>query len=80
MTAQLYITGANPDVQRLLIRPQQPPIAKMNTLKDLATNPEHMRWMFPLLMIADAALCGVIIETVPCMLTAAPNDLTAGAT
>ncbi|KAJ4301598.1 dolichyl-P-Man:Man(5)GlcNAc(2)-PP-dolichol alpha-1,3-mannosyltransferase [Kalmusia sp. IMI 367209] len=37
----------------------------MNTLRDLATNPEHTRWLYPLLLVADAALCGVIIETVP---------------
>jgi len=38
----------------------------METIKDLATNPEHMRWMYPLLLVADAALCTVIIEKVPC--------------
>ncbi|KAF2690463.1 glycosyltransferase family 58 protein [Lentithecium fluviatile CBS 122367] len=37
----------------------------MDSIKDLATNPEHMRWMYPLLLVADAALCGVIIEKVP---------------
>jgi len=34
--------------------------------KDLAYNPEHTRWMTPLLLIADAALCGVVIEKIPC--------------
>jgi alpha-1,3-mannosyltransferase len=38
----------------------------METVKDLATNSEHMRWMYPLLLVADAALCTVIIEKVPC--------------
>ena len=34
--------------------------------KDLAYNPDHTRWMTPLLLIADAALSGVIIEKIPC--------------
>lgn len=38
----------------------------METLRDLATNPVHTKWMYPLLLIADAALCGLIIEFVPC--------------
>jgi alpha-1,3-mannosyltransferase len=38
----------------------------MNTLRDLATNPDHTKWMYPLLLVADAALCGLIIEYVPC--------------
>ncbi|KAF2451712.1 glycosyltransferase family 58 protein [Karstenula rhodostoma CBS 690.94] len=37
----------------------------MNTLRDLATNPAHTKWMYPLLLVADAALCGLIIEFVP---------------
>ncbi|KAF2645941.1 Lethal(2)neighbour of Tid protein [Massarina eburnea CBS 473.64] len=37
----------------------------MNTFKDLATNPDHTRWMYPLFLIADAALCGVIIDKIP---------------
>lgn len=38
----------------------------MDTLKDLATNPEHTSWMYPLLVFADAALCGLIVEKIPC--------------
>lgn len=34
--------------------------------KDLAYNPDHTRWMTPLLLVADAALSGVIIEKIPC--------------
>lgn len=33
---------------------------------DIAYNPEHTKWMTPLLIVADAALCGVIIDKVPC--------------
>jgi alpha-1,3-mannosyltransferase len=34
--------------------------------RDLAYNPEHTRWMTPLLLVADAALCSVVIEKIPC--------------
>lgn len=37
--------------------------------KDLALNPDHTRWITPLLLVADAALSGVIIEKIPCSLT-----------
>ncbi|KAF2659164.1 glycosyltransferase family 58 protein [Lophiostoma macrostomum CBS 122681] len=37
----------------------------INSAIDLATNPKHTRWMYPLLLIADAGLCGVIIEKIP---------------
>ncbi|KAF2829527.1 Dol-P-Man:Man(5)GlcNAc(2)-PP-Dol alpha-1,3-mannosyltransferase [Ophiobolus disseminans] len=33
--------------------------------KDLAYNPDHARWIIPLLLVADAALCGVVIDKVP---------------
>ncbi|EUC38263.1 glycosyltransferase family 58 protein [Bipolaris zeicola 26-R-13] len=33
--------------------------------KDLALNPDHTRWITPLLLVADAALSGVIIEKIP---------------
>ncbi|KAF2032458.1 Lethal(2)neighbour of Tid protein [Setomelanomma holmii] len=33
--------------------------------KDLAYNPDHTRWMIPLLLVVDATLCGVIIDRVP---------------
>ncbi|KAF2789565.1 glycosyltransferase family 58 protein [Melanomma pulvis-pyrius CBS 109.77] len=32
---------------------------------DIARNPKHTRWIYPLLLIVDAALCGVIIEKIP---------------
>ncbi|KAI9852338.1 MAG: dolichyl-P-Man:Man(5)GlcNAc(2)-PP-dolichol alpha-1,3-mannosyltransferase [Thelocarpon superellum] len=32
---------------------------------DLSTNPRHLRWLCPLLIVADAALCAVIIRKVP---------------
>lgn len=38
----------------------------METLRDLATNPAHTRWMYPALLVADAILCGLIIQYVPC--------------
>ncbi|PVI03593.1 glycosyltransferase family 58 protein [Periconia macrospinosa] len=37
----------------------------MDTLKDLATNPEHTSWMYPLLIFSDAALCGLVVEKIP---------------
>ncbi|KAF7579421.1 hypothetical protein PtrM4_036610 [Pyrenophora tritici-repentis] len=37
----------------------------LTRVKDLAFNPEHTRWMTPLLLIADAALCGAVIEKIP---------------
>jgi hypothetical protein len=37
-------------------------------IRDLAYNPDHTRWMTPLLLVAEAALCGVIIDKVPCTL------------
>jgi alpha-1,3-mannosyltransferase len=38
----------------------------LSRARDLAYNPEHTRWMIPLLLVLDAALCGIIIEKVPC--------------
>ncbi|KAF2871735.1 Lethal(2)neighbour of Tid protein [Massariosphaeria phaeospora] len=32
---------------------------------EIARNPKHTRWIYPLLLIADAALCGIIIDRVP---------------
>ncbi|KAH4594251.1 hypothetical protein HBI62_241970 [Parastagonospora nodorum] len=37
----------------------------INRVRDLATNDEHTRWMIPLLLVVDAALCGVVIEKIP---------------
>jgi alpha-1,3-mannosyltransferase len=37
-------------------------------VKDLLTNPKHTRWMCPLLVAADAVLCGLIIWKIPCTL------------
>jgi alpha-1,3-mannosyltransferase len=34
--------------------------------RDLALNPSHTQWLIPTLLVADAALCGVIIDKVPC--------------
>jgi alpha-1,3-mannosyltransferase len=35
---------------------------------DLASNPKHTKWVTPLLLVADAALCGFVIDKVPCTL------------
>lgn len=35
-------------------------------VKDLAYNPDHTRWIAPLLLIADAGISGVVIDRVPC--------------
>lgn len=35
---------------------------------DLATNPQNTKWIAPLLLVADAVLCGLIIENVACTL------------
>ena len=35
---------------------------------DLASNPKHTRWLSPLLLLADAALCALIIWKIPCEL------------
>ncbi|KAH7130382.1 Lethal(2)neighbour of Tid protein [Dendryphion nanum] len=32
---------------------------------DFAQNPKHTKWIYPLLLVADAAICGVVIETIP---------------
>lgn len=33
---------------------------------DIATNPRNTKWIAPLLLVADAALCGLIIDKVAC--------------
>ena len=33
---------------------------------DILTNPWHSRWVAPVLLVIDAALCGLIIRTVAC--------------
>lgn len=33
---------------------------------DLATNPNHSRWLSPLLLAIDACLCALVIWKVPC--------------
>jgi alpha-1,3-mannosyltransferase len=38
----------------------------LSRARDLAQNPDHARWMVPLLLVVDAALCGVVIEKVAC--------------
>ena len=35
---------------------------------DLARNPKHTRWLSPLLLLADAAFCALIIWKIPCEL------------
>lgn len=35
-------------------------------LYDLCFNPKHTKWMSPLAVVADAALCALIILKVPC--------------
>lgn len=45
----------------------------INRVRDLATNDEHTRWMIPLLLVVDAALCGVVIEKIPCKLDLRPR-------
>ena len=40
---------------------------------DLARNPKHTRWLSPLLLILDAALCGLIIWKVHCLWYLAKN-------
>ncbi|KAI9866822.1 MAG: dolichyl-P-Man:Man(5)GlcNAc(2)-PP-dolichol alpha-1,3-mannosyltransferase [Trichoglossum hirsutum] len=36
---------------------------------DLTTNPKHLRWLCPLLFVADAILCVLIVWKVPCNLS-----------
>lgn len=33
---------------------------------DIATNPRNTKWIAPLLLVADAGLCGLIIDKVAC--------------
>ncbi|KAF2838737.1 glycosyltransferase family 58 protein [Patellaria atrata CBS 101060] len=40
-------------------------MAAMNFIRDLFVNSRHTRWISPLLLIADAALCGLIIWKIP---------------
>ena len=37
-----------------------------NQAIDLASNPKHTRWLSPLLLLADAALCALVIWKIPC--------------
>ena len=36
---------------------------------ELATNPKHTRWISPLLVVAEACLCALIIWKIPCKLS-----------
>lgn len=58
----------NPCLQHLQKRrePSQPTMSLFARAKDLAFNPDHTRWLTPLLLVVDAALSGVIIEKIPC--------------
>jgi alpha-1,3-mannosyltransferase len=38
----------------------------INQSLEIARNPKHTRWIYPLLLIADAGLCGYILEKIPC--------------
>lgn len=38
----------------------------INQALDIATNSRNTKWIAPLLLVADAGLCGVIIEKVAC--------------
>lgn len=38
----------------------------LHRAKDVASNPSHTQWLLPLLLVADAALCSLIINKVPC--------------
>lgn len=35
---------------------------------DLASNPKHIKWLSPLLLLADAIFCALIIWKIPCEL------------
>lgn len=39
-----------------------------NRAIDIAVNPKHTRWLSPLLLVADACLCVLIIWKIPCKL------------
>ena len=39
-----------------------------NRAIDIAVNPKHTRWLSPVLLVADACLCVLIIWKVPCKL------------
>ena len=44
---------------------------------DLASNPKHTRWLSPLLLLADAAFCALIIWKIPCEIcfpSSCPNE------
>src|SRR2546430_12788731 len=40
-------------------------------LLDVWSNPEHTRWISPLLFTADAVLCSIVIWKIPCKVTSA---------
>ena len=37
-----------------------------NQACDIAFNPRNTKWIVPLLLVADAMLCGIIIDKVSC--------------
>ena len=45
-----------------------------NQAIDLASNPKHTRWLSPLLLLADAALCALVIWKIPCELSIPRNS------
>lgn len=44
----------------------------LDQIKDLLTNSKHTKWICPLLILADALLCALIIWKIPCTLSAFP--------
>jgi alpha-1,3-mannosyltransferase len=36
---------------------------------DILSNPKHSLWIAPLLVAADAVLCGLVIQKIPCKLS-----------
>ena len=47
-----------------------------NRAIDIASNPKHTRWLSPLLLVADACLCVLIIWKIPCKLPFQANPIT----
>ena len=41
----------------------------LQTGLDIARNPKHTRWIGPLLLVADAALCALVIWKIPCTIS-----------
>ncbi|KAI4127563.1 MAG: hypothetical protein LQ347_004548 [Umbilicaria vellea] len=53
-----------------LVSPKSRPVTHIatqlyNYAVDFSTNPKHLRWLAPLLIVADASLCALIIWKIP---------------